>query len=156
MERRHARGSHRRRQAAADVSKLQKLATGLHYQPAELANGAVGLLDEVSKSKVTGEEERYSHIDLLDFQANVEGSEQAFANLQPGLAKIDSTLTDDDLGPRSPRWTLLDTYRDKNQPSGFVLYTPLTEPTSAEVWPQSVQAVRSRCPGWPARSSTYD
>jgi iron uptake system component EfeO len=78
---------------AADVGRLPKLAAGLHYQPAELANGAVGLLDEVSKSKVTGEEERYSHFDLLDFQANVEGSEQAFANLQPGLAKIDSTLT---------------------------------------------------------------
>src|SRR6185436_13067559 len=99
---------------AADVGKLQKLATGLHYQPAELANGAVGLLDEVSK--------------------------QAFANLQPGLAKIDSTLT----GTISARFaalnSLLDKYRDKNQPSGFVLYTSLTRadvPTLA----QSVQAV---------------
>ena len=125
---------------AADVGKLQKLATGLHYQPAELANGAVGLLDEVSKSKVTGEEERYSHIDLLDFQANVEGSEQAFANLQPGLAKIDSTLT----GTISARFaalnSLLDKYRDKNQPSGFVLYTSLTR-ADVTTLAQSVQAV---------------
>jgi iron uptake system component EfeO len=125
---------------AADVGKLQKLATGLHYQPAELANGAVGLLDEVSKSKVTGEEERYSHIDLLDFQANVEGSEQAFANLQPGLAKIDSTLT----GTISARFaalnSLLDKYRDKNQPSGFVVYTSLTR-ADVTTLAQSVQAV---------------
>ena len=125
---------------AADVGKLQKLATGLHYQPAELANGAVGLLDEVSKSKVTGEEERYSHIDVLDFQANVEGSEQAFANLQPGLAKIDSTLT----GTISARFAalnlLLDKYRDKNQPSGFVLYTSLTR-ADVTTLAQSVQAV---------------
>src|SRR6202012_2894759 len=78
----------------ANVKKLQTLTTGLTYQPAELANGAVDLLDEVAKSKITGEEERYSHIDLLDFQANVEGSEQAFANLQPGLEKIDATFSD--------------------------------------------------------------
>ncbi len=69
----------------ANIAKLQKLTTGLTYQPAELANGAVDLLDEVGQSKITGEEERYSHIDMLDFQGNVEGAEQAFANLQPGL-----------------------------------------------------------------------
>ena len=33
----------------------------------------------MASSKITGEEERYSHIDLLDFQANDEGAEQAFA-----------------------------------------------------------------------------
>ena len=44
----------------------------LKLEPAQLANGAVELLDEVSKSKITGEEERYSHTDLSDFQANVE------------------------------------------------------------------------------------
>jgi iron uptake system component EfeO len=127
-------------QLAANVGKLHKLATGLHYQPAELANGAVGLLDEVSKSKVTGEEERYSHIDLLDFQANVEGSEQAFANLQPGLEKVDSTLT----GTISSRFaaldSLLDTYRDKTQASGFVPYTALSR-ADVTALAQSVQAV---------------
>ena len=89
----------------ANVQKLQTLAKGLKYQPAELANGAVELLDEVSKSKITGEEERYSHIDLLDFQANVEGSEQAFANLQPGLAKIDPTLTEHHQRSVRASWT---------------------------------------------------
>jgi len=76
----------------------------------------------------------------LDFQANVEGSEQAFANLQPGLAKIDSTLT----GTISARFaalnSLLDKYRDRNQPSGFVLYTSLTRPDVTTL-AQSVQAV---------------
>ena len=115
-------------------------ATGLHYQPAELANGAVGLLDEVSKSKVTGEEERYSHIDLLDFQANVEGSEQAFANLQPGLAKIDSTLTDTISTRFAALDSLLDKYRDKTQPSGFVLYPALSRADVTSL-AQSVQAV---------------
>ncbi len=124
----------------ANVQKLQSLAKGLKFQPAELANGAVGLLDEVSKSKITGEEERYSHIDLLDFQANVEGSEQAFANLQPGLEKIDPTLTSTITGAFDRLDTLLDKYRDKTQPSGFVLYPALTS-ADKTAFAQAVQAV---------------
>ncbi|MGX7679867.1 iron uptake system protein EfeO [Jatrophihabitans sp. DSM 45814] len=123
-----------------NVQKLQTLAKGLTYQPAELANGAVGLLDEVSKSKVTGEEERYSHIDLLDFQANVEGSEQAFANLQPGLEKIDPALTNTITSGFSSLDKLLDKYRDKSQPSGFVLYGTLTK-ADVTALAQAVQAV---------------
>jgi FTR1 family protein len=76
----------------ADVKKLQAKTTGLTYQPEELANGANGLLDEVSASKITGEEDRYSHTDLYDFAANVEGSEAAFGLLAPALKKADPTL----------------------------------------------------------------
>lgn len=76
----------------ADVKKLEQKTTGLKYQPEELANGANGLLDEVSASKITGEEDRYSHTDLSDFAANVEGSEAAFGLLAPALKKTDATL----------------------------------------------------------------
>jgi iron uptake system component EfeO len=76
----------------ADVKKLQTKTKGLTYQPEELANGANGLLDEVSASKITGEEDRYSHTDLSDFAANVEGSETAFGLLAPALRKSDPTL----------------------------------------------------------------
>ena len=69
----------------ANVKKLSTLVAKLTgFQPAELANGAVGLLDEAAKNKITGEEERYSHIDFVDFAANIEGSQQAFAFLEPG------------------------------------------------------------------------
>jgi len=76
----------------ADVKRLQAKTKGLSYQPEELANGANGLLDEVSASKITGEEDRYSHTDLSDFEANVEGSETAFGLLAPALRKSDSAL----------------------------------------------------------------
>ena len=36
--------------------------------------GAAELIEEVSGGKITGEEDRYSHTDLWDFAANVEGS----------------------------------------------------------------------------------
>ncbi len=76
----------------ADVKRLQTKTKGLTYQPEELANGANGLLDEVSASKITGEEDRYSHTDLSDFEANVEGSETAFGLLAPALRKTDAPL----------------------------------------------------------------
>jgi iron uptake system component EfeO len=124
----------------ANVAKLQTLAKGLKYQPAELANGAVGLLDEVSKSKVTGEEERYSHIDLLDFAANVEGSEQAFAHLQPALAKIDATLSGTIATAFTSLDSLLEKHRSTTQASGFVPYGALTRPDVTALT-QAVQAV---------------
>jgi iron uptake system component EfeO len=50
-----------------------------------LANGAKELLDEVASGKITGEEDRYSHTDLWDFAANVQGSQAAIAALRPAL-----------------------------------------------------------------------
>ena len=55
--------------------------------PLIMANGAKSLLDEVAKSKVTGEEERYSHFDLVDFAANVDGSKEAYTRAAPRTAK---------------------------------------------------------------------
>jgi FTR1 family protein len=77
----------------ADVRELQRKTKVLTYQPEELANGANSLLDEVSASKITGEEDRYSHTDLHDFAANVEGSRAAFDPLAPALRKIDPDVT---------------------------------------------------------------
>ncbi len=57
-----------------------------------LVTGAVELLNEVSSSKVTGEEERYSHTDLYDFVANVEGAQKIYELLKPELAKEDAEL----------------------------------------------------------------
>ena len=44
------------------------------YTVDQIANGSRGLLEEVATGKVTGEEEYWSHTDLWDFQANVDGA----------------------------------------------------------------------------------
>ena len=75
-----------------DIDRLAKKVDAASYQPAQLANGAVELLNEVSKSKITGQEERYSHTDLIDFQANVEGAKEAFVLLRPVLSERDASL----------------------------------------------------------------
>ncbi len=124
----------------ADCTRLRTLTDGLDYQPAQLANGAVELLDEVSRSKVTGEEERYSHIDLLDFQANVEGSQQAFADLAPALARIDPALTGTVRSGFTAVLAELDRYRDAGQPSRFVRYPALSKAAVTRL-AQAVQAV---------------
>ncbi|GAA1990586.1 iron uptake system protein EfeO [Catenulispora subtropica] len=123
----------------ANVQKLRTLTTALEYKPFELANGAQELLDEVSKTKVTGEEERYSHIDLLDFHSNVEGSEQAFADLKPALQKIDPALTGSIADAFTALDKLLDTYRTGDNPSGFVLYGTLKDTDK----PKLVAAVKA-------------
>ena len=124
----------------ANIKKLQGLTKDLAYQPAELANGAVGLLDEASKTKITGEEERYSHIDLVDLQGNVEGSEQAFAALKPALDKIDPTLSSTIANRFNAMDTLLNKYRDAAQPGGFVSFSKLT-PADTRAIAQDIQAI---------------
>jgi iron uptake system component EfeO len=84
----------------ADVAKLQGLVATTTYQPAQLANGATELLNEVATSKVTGEEDRYSHTDLSDFEANVVGARKAFDLLKPALAQLDAGL----VGTIDPRF----------------------------------------------------
>jgi iron uptake system component EfeO len=111
----------------ADVKRLQKLTDGLRYQPTELANGAQELLDEVAGSKITGEEERYSRIDLLDIANNDEGAEQAFAQLQPALEQIDRVLAETIADRFRALDKLVDGYRTDANPSGFALYPSLTK-----------------------------
>jgi iron uptake system component EfeO len=62
----------------ADVNTLNRKVQMIQLQPAQLANGAVELMNEVANSKITGEEDRYSHTDLSDFEGNLSGSREAF------------------------------------------------------------------------------
>lgn len=110
----------------ADVHRLQKLSSGLHYQATELANGATALLDEVAAHKITGEEERYSHIDLLDFADNAEAANQAFAQLQPALDRIDALLSRTVAARFTALHKALAAYRTTANPSGYRLYPTLT------------------------------
>jgi iron uptake system component EfeO len=77
------------------LSNVQEIATrsdAVELSPLQLANGAKGLLDEIATGKITGEEDRYSHTDLYDFSANLEGSEAAVQALRPYLQEADPEL----------------------------------------------------------------
>lgn len=72
-------------QLMVDIKEIVAKANAEQLSPLQLANGAKELLDEVATGKITGEEDRYSHTDLWDFNANVEGSKAAIASLRPVL-----------------------------------------------------------------------
>ncbi len=126
----------------ANTTKLAGLAKTLTYKPEDLANGAAGLLEEVQSNKIKGEEELYSHLDLVDFAANVEGAEQAFAYLKPGLTKIDPTLTATVAKQFDNVNAALVTYQDPAQPGGYKLWTPELRTADAASLSKTVQALQ--------------
>jgi iron uptake system component EfeO len=70
----------------ADVNDLDQRITGLTFPPNIVVGGAAALMEEVAASKISGEEDRYSHTDLWDFQANIEGSRKIFELMKPLIA----------------------------------------------------------------------
>jgi iron uptake system component EfeO len=111
----------------ADVKTLHARIPDIELQAAQVANGAVGLLDEVSGSKITGEEDRYSHTDLADFQANLTGSRKAFETLEPALrAGGNDELVEQVEAQFAQVQRGLDRYK-RDTPLGFALYTELTK-----------------------------
>ena len=79
-------------QLLTDVKEIVQKANAEKLSPLQLANGAKALLDEVASGKITGEEDRYSHTDLWDFNANIDGSKAAIAALRPVLEERDPEL----------------------------------------------------------------
>ncbi|MFD4539473.1 iron uptake system protein EfeO [Streptomyces bauhiniae] len=76
-----------------DLNAWVKKVGTAEITPTSMANGAKSLLDEVARNKVTGEEERYSHTDLVDFRANLEGARKSYDLLKPIARKNDPALT---------------------------------------------------------------
>ena len=108
-----------------DVTRLHALVRTVDLQAAQIANGAVELLGEVANSKITGEEDRYSHTDLADFEANVAGVEAAVTALTPAITKVDPALQARVTAQLAAVKNALDRFRTKD---GFVAYTEANVP----------------------------
>jgi high-affinity iron transporter len=120
-----------------DVKLLQTKVRTVELEPSQIANGAVELLGEVSKSKITGEEERYSHVDLVDFEANVAGARAAFDAVSP-LARARSAGIVEDIDKRFR--TVDDALAQYRRGQGFVSYTELTRADKRKL-SQSIDAL---------------
>jgi iron uptake system component EfeO len=70
--------------------QLQTLVRSAQYSPQEMAAGATDLVNEAATSKISGEEERYSSVDLPTFQANIDGAMEVFTLLKPYLQAHDA------------------------------------------------------------------
>ncbi|GAA1134786.1 iron uptake system protein EfeO [Ornithinicoccus hortensis] len=110
-------------QLVADTQELYDRTRDQDYTADQIGNGAKGLLDEVATGKVTGEEEYWSHTDLWDFQANVDGARVGWEGLRPLLQQKDPELDAEVETRFEELQALLDEQRDGE---GFVLYTDLS------------------------------
>ncbi len=120
------------RQLAADVQELVDGVASDDYTlaPVQIASGAQGLLDEIATSKITGEEDIFSHTDLYDFQANLDGSRAAIASLEKALNERDPQLLGDINARFDAVQDLLDNYRDGD---GFIAYDEVDQPQRKEL-----------------------
>ena len=120
----------RRAAAAMLVATTRDLLDRVHASSftigaAAISNGAIGLLNEVAKSKITGEEEIYSHTDLFDFSANVQGAEVAYRGVRDIVLAREAALAK----TLDARFASLDAMLAKygSLDRGFVSYTSLTK-----------------------------
>jgi iron uptake system component EfeO len=95
---------------------------------ADVVNGSQGLMDEVATSKIVGEEDTFSHTDLYDFQANLDGARVAYGNVQAIVQdkdkKMDASITEKFDAVQKE----LDQYTDGKSPDGdpaFVDYSSI-------------------------------
>ncbi len=69
-----------------DTNDLVTKVKALAIQPSVMTNGAGALIEEAATGKITGEEERYSHTDLVTFQSNIDGAKKIVELITPVLS----------------------------------------------------------------------
>ena len=109
----------------ADCKELQKRVTTLTFPPEKVVGGAAVLIEEVAATKISGEEERYSHTDLDDFQANFEGADKIYTLMRPLVEKQNPAFVEKTTANFESVFKTLAKYR---KPDGsFELYSKLSE-----------------------------
>ena len=108
----------------ADVKTLQQEIDVLSFPPNKVVGGAAVLVEEVAGSKISGEEDRYSHTDLRDFQANIEGAQKIVDLFRPLIAEKNQALLDKTDANFKTVNDILAKYKTAN---GFETYDKLTE-----------------------------
>ena len=108
----------------SNTKVLQTRVQDLSYTVDQIGNGSKGLLDEVASGKITGEEDIWSHTDLWDFQANVDGARVGYEGLKPILEVKDAALSKQIGTAFTNLQKLLDQY--KQGEDGFVFYDKVT------------------------------
>jgi iron uptake system component EfeO len=77
----------------ANLNTLKDRVPTADITPTSMANGAKELLDEVATGKITGEEDIFSHTDLWDFKANLDGAKKVYELLKPLVRDSELTTT---------------------------------------------------------------
>jgi len=108
----------------ADVADLRTRLETLEIDPRVMARGAGELIDEVAQSKMTGEEDRYSRLDLWSIHPNLEGSAKIVDLLRPVIEDVDAAYLTELDGAYASVTTIIDKYGD--QTAGFQTFDAIT------------------------------
>ena len=111
-------------QLLKDAKELDAKIDTLDITPKLMLQGSVDLLNEVSTSKITGEEEVYSHTDLYDFKANIEGAQKIYELFKSELEKKDKKLSSTIMDNFNKVNQLLNKYKNNN---GYKDYSAITK-----------------------------
>lgn len=111
-------------QLLKDAKELDAKVDTLDITPKLMLQGSVDLLNEVSTSKITGEEEIYSHTDLYDFKANIEGAQKIYELFKPELENKDKKLSSTIENNFNKVNKLLNKYKDND---GYKDYSAVTK-----------------------------
>lgn len=106
----------------ADVTELAARIDGLAFPPEVVVGGAAVLMDEVAATKISGEEDRYSHTDLWDFRGNFDGAKQIVTLFGPLVEDRDFITSVE--GNFAKMGETLDKYREGE---GYVSYEKLSD-----------------------------
>ncbi|MBZ2115702.1 iron uptake system protein EfeO [Streptococcus gordonii] len=118
-------------QLVNDIKELKAKVATVEVTPDMMLTGAVDLLNEVATSKITGEEEIYSHTDLYDFRANIEGAEKIFQLFKPLIKNKDEKL----VASLEKEFKNVNSLLDKHMTDSkhYKLYTDLTKEDTKEL-----------------------
>jgi iron uptake system component EfeO len=113
----------------SDTTALVAKIKTLTIDPSVVAKGAAGLIEEAAQTKVTGEEERYSHTDVATLVANVDGAEKIIDLLTPALGDVkDGPALLQQLKEDFASLTAVtDRMKDAADPSGYQPYDKVSD-----------------------------
>ncbi len=109
----------------ANVNKLKEEVNkpDFTFEDRQFVQGPQALIDEIAATKVGGEEDRYSHTDLWDFAANVDGAETLIAEMQPIISAKNPELMNKITEQFADVRTAINQFREGD---GYVPYTEVT------------------------------
>ncbi|ETA08609.1 MULTISPECIES: iron uptake system protein EfeO [Gordonia] len=132
----------------ANVTRLRDSVSkpDFEFETLSFVKGPQALIDEVAATKVDGEEDRYSHTDLWDIAANLDGSETAIATMQPIISAKNPALMDKITAQFTTARDSVNRYRNGD---GYVSYIEVTPEQRKELSTQidALSATLSQVPG---------
>lgn len=108
----------------ADVKELHARIAALTFPPEKVMGGAAVLMEEVAATKISGEEDRYSHTDLWDFRGNFDGAYKIVELVRPLIEDREAAF----LKVVDENFARVDTILEKyKEGEGYVSYEKLTD-----------------------------